>query len=51
MQVSLPVDSAVTGLDSTVLLTLTTASGTRTVTLAHDFVDKPILVVTSSTIH
>ncbi|SED98607.1 hypothetical protein [Streptomyces sp. TLI_105] len=51
VHVSLPVDSAVTGLDSTVLLTLTTTSGSRTVSVAHDFVDKPILVVTSSTIH
>ncbi|MFG3037500.1 hypothetical protein ACGFYZ_11395 [Streptomyces sp. NPDC048330] len=51
VHVSLPVDSAVTGLDSTVLLTVTTASGVRTVSLSHDFVDEPILVVTSSTIH
>ncbi|MGW5780955.1 hypothetical protein [Streptomyces sp. NPDC003863] len=51
VHVSLPVDSAVTGLDSTVVLTVNTASGARTVTVAHDFVDKPILVVTSSTIH
>ncbi|MFE0646990.1 hypothetical protein ACFVZH_00180 [Streptomyces sp. NPDC059534] len=51
VHVSLPVDSAVTGLDSTVLLTVSTASGVRTVSVAHDFVDEPILVVTSSTIH
>ncbi|GGY09292.1 hypothetical protein [Streptomyces tanashiensis] len=51
VHVSLPVDSAVRGLDSTVLLTLTTTSGSRTVSVVHDFVDAPILVVTSSTIH
>ncbi|MFE0648498.1 hypothetical protein ACFVZH_07920 [Streptomyces sp. NPDC059534] len=51
VHVSVPVDSAVTGLNSTVVLTLTTASGTRTVSLTHDFVNEPILVVTSSTIH
>ncbi|SED98417.1 hypothetical protein [Streptomyces sp. TLI_105] len=51
VHVSLPVDSAVTGLDSTVVLTVNTTSGVRTVSVAHDFVDKPILVVTSSTIH
>ncbi|MFF0429539.1 hypothetical protein ACFYUJ_34835 [Streptomyces sp. NPDC004520] len=51
VHVSLPVDSAVTGLDSTVLLTVTTSSGVRTVSLAHDFIDDPILTVTSSTLH
>ncbi|MEV8585700.1 hypothetical protein AB0424_02065 [Streptomyces sp. NPDC051180] len=51
VHVSLPVDSAVTGLDSTVVLSLTTASGPRTVSLTHDFVDEPILVVTSTTLH
>jgi hypothetical protein len=51
VHVSLPVDSAVTGLDSMVVLTLTTTSGTRTVSVPHDFVDDPVLVVTSSTIH
>jgi hypothetical protein len=51
VHVSLPVGSAVTGLDSTVAVTVNTASGARTVSVAHDFVDKPVLVVTSSTIH
>ncbi|GGY09252.1 hypothetical protein [Streptomyces tanashiensis] len=51
VHVSLPVESAFTGLDSTVVLTVNTASGARTVSVAHDFVDQPILVVTSSTIH
>ncbi|MFD7993407.1 hypothetical protein [Streptomyces mexicanus] len=51
VHVSLPVDSAVTGLDSMVVLTVTTTSGTRTVSVPHDFVDDPVLVVTSSTIH
>ncbi|MFF7779161.1 hypothetical protein ACFZCG_32635 [Streptomyces tanashiensis] len=51
VHVSLPVDSAVRGLDSTVLLTLTTASGSRTVSVVHDFVDEPVLVVTSSLLH
>ncbi|MEV7544929.1 hypothetical protein [Streptomyces sp. NPDC089915] len=51
VHVSVPVDSAVTGLDSTVSLTLTTTSNPRTVSVKHDFVDEPILVVTSSTIH
>ncbi|MFI9113846.1 hypothetical protein [Streptomyces venezuelae] len=44
-------DSAVTGLVSAVVLTVNTTSGVRTVSVAHDFVDKPVLVVTSSTIH
>ncbi|AWZ04237.1 MULTISPECIES: hypothetical protein [unclassified Streptomyces] len=51
VHVSLPVDSAITGLDSTVVLTVNTSSGARTVSVPHDFVDEPILVVTSSTIH
>ncbi|MCX5521343.1 hypothetical protein OG342_00325 [Streptomyces bobili] len=51
VHVSLPVDSAVTGLDSTIVLTVNSTSGARTVSVAHDFVDEPILVVTSSMIH
>ncbi|MGW0778340.1 hypothetical protein ACWD01_33020 [Streptomyces sp. NPDC002835] len=48
---SLPVDSAVTGLDSTVVLTVNAPSGARTVSVAHDFVDEPVLLVTSAVIH
>ncbi|MGH3380724.1 MAG: hypothetical protein ACRDP6_38915, partial [Actinoallomurus sp.] len=50
VHVMVPVDSVVTGLDSTVALTLTTAAGRRTVTVSHDFVEEPILVLTPSTI-
>jgi hypothetical protein len=50
VHVMIPIDSAVTGLDGTVALTLTTAAGQRTVTVAHDFVEEPILIVTPSVI-
>lgn len=50
VHVAVPVDSAVTGLDSTVALSLTTTAGPRTVALSHDFVDDPILVITQSTL-
>lgn len=50
VHVMVPVDSAVTGLDSTVALTLTTAAGRRTATASHDFVEEPILVLTPSMI-
>jgi hypothetical protein len=50
VHVLVPVDSVVTGLDCTVVLTLTTAAGGRTATVSHDFVGEPILIVTQSTI-
>jgi hypothetical protein len=50
VHVMVPVDSAVTGLDSTVALTRTSAAGSRTVTVPHDFVEEPILVLTPSMI-
>ena len=42
----IPVDAAVTGLDTTVVLTLSTTAGEKTVTLESDFIDEPILVLT-----
>jgi hypothetical protein len=50
VNVLVPVDSAVTGLDSTVALTLTGPAGQRTVSVSHDFVNDPILVLTQSMI-
>jgi hypothetical protein len=50
VHVLVPVDSAVTGLDSTVALTLTTPAGQRTISVSHDFVDDPILLLTQPTI-
>ena len=50
MHVLIPVDSAITGLDTTVTLTLTGSSGTSAVTVRHDFIDDPILTVTGTTI-
>jgi hypothetical protein len=46
----IPVDAAVTGLDTTVVMTVATAGGTRTVTVDHDFIDEPILVLTANAI-
>ncbi|MFG1798383.1 hypothetical protein [Nocardia sp. NPDC049149] len=46
----IPVDAAVTGMNCTVALTLSTAAGERTVTRTHDFVDQPIFVITAPTI-
>ena len=50
VNVLIPVDSAVTGLDTTVTLNITTSSGQRTVTVSHDFVDDPTLTITNNTI-
>jgi hypothetical protein len=50
VNVLIPVDSAVTGLDTTVTLNITTSSGRRTVTVSHDFVDDPTLTITNNTI-
>ena len=50
VHVLIPVDSAVTGLDTAVTLTITGSSGTSAVTVRHDFVDDPILTVTGTTI-
>lgn len=48
--VAIPVESAVTGLDCSVALTLTAAAGPRTVTVRHDFMETPILILTPNTI-
>jgi hypothetical protein len=50
VHVLIPVDSAVTGLDTAVTLTITGPGGTRAVTVHHDFVDDPILTLTDTTI-
>ncbi|MEU7143448.1 hypothetical protein ABZ942_28670 [Nocardia sp. NPDC046473] len=50
VHVIIPLGSAVTGLDCTVVFTLTTTAGTRTVSRHHDFVDEPIFVVTGNTL-
>ncbi|MFI7000312.1 hypothetical protein [Nocardia sp. NPDC050175] len=50
VHVMIPLGSAVTGLDCTVVFTLTTTAGPRTVSRAHDFVDEPIFVVTGNTL-
>jgi hypothetical protein len=50
VHVLVPVDAAVTGLDTTVTLTLNGLNGSRPVTLHHDFVDEPILTITTTTI-
>jgi hypothetical protein len=50
VNVLIPIDSAVTGLDTTVTLNITTSSGQRTVTVSHDFVDDPTLTITNNTI-
>ena len=42
----IPVASAITGLRATVALTLQSATGARTLAIAHDFVDEPIFVLT-----
>jgi hypothetical protein len=42
----IPIDAVVTGLDTTVVLTLSTTAGQRTLTIGHDFIDQPILVLT-----
>jgi len=48
VNVLVPVDSAVTGLDSTVALTLAGPAGQRAVSVSHDFVGDPVLVLTAS---
>ncbi|MFI6041716.1 hypothetical protein ACIA8C_08770 [Nocardia sp. NPDC051321] len=50
VHVLIPLGSAVTGLDCTVVFTLTTTAGTRAVRRGHDFVDEPIFVVTGNTL-
>jgi hypothetical protein len=50
VNVLIPIDSVVTGLDTTVTLNITTSSGQRTVTVGHDFVDDPTLTITNNTI-
>jgi len=50
VNVLIPIDSAVTGLDTTVTLKITTSSAQRTVTVSHDFVDDPTLTITNNTI-
>jgi hypothetical protein len=50
VHVLIPVDSAVVGLDTAVTLTITGSSGTRAVTVHHDFIDDPILTITGTTI-
>ena len=50
VHVLIPVDSAVTGLDTAVMLTITGPGGARAVTVHHDFVDDPILTLTDTTI-
>lgn len=43
-----PIESAFTGLQATVALTITSATGVREVSLSHDFIDEPILVLTEA---
>lgn len=50
VHVLIPLGSAVTGLDCTVVFTLTTTAGPRAVSRNHDFVDEPIFVITGNTI-
>ncbi|MFI6166192.1 hypothetical protein ACIBCN_05330 [Nocardia sp. NPDC051052] len=50
VHVLIPLGSAVTGLDCTVVFTLSTTAGTRAVRRGHDFVDEPIFVVTGNTL-
>ncbi|HWK47888.1 MAG TPA: hypothetical protein VNT30_24410 [Stellaceae bacterium] len=50
VHVLIPVDTAVTGLEAVVTLTITTPSGVRNFSLSHDFVDEPILTITKNTI-
>ncbi|MFD6160921.1 hypothetical protein ACFWF7_03755 [Nocardia sp. NPDC060256] len=50
VHVLIPLGSAVTGLNCTVVFTLTTTAGPRAVSRAHDFVDEPIFVVTGNTL-
>jgi len=50
VHVLIPVGSVVTGLDTAVTLTLTGPGGARTVTVHNDFMDEPILTLTSTTI-
>lgn len=47
---NVPVDALVTGLAATVTLTVTMAAQIKTVTLGHDFLDEPILVLTPATL-
>lgn len=46
VHVLVAVDAAVTGLDTTVTLTADTAAGQRVITLDHDFIDEPTLIIT-----
>jgi hypothetical protein len=50
VNVLIPVESAISGLDTTVTLSITTTAGHRSVTVSHDFVDDPTLTITTSAI-
>ncbi|MEN4478744.1 hypothetical protein [Mycolicibacterium cosmeticum] len=50
VHVAVPVTSAVTGLECTVSMTITDANGDTPVSLTHDFVTDPILIVTPGTL-
>jgi hypothetical protein len=50
VHVLIPVETAVTGLDTVVALTFTGPGGTRAVTVHNDFIHAPILTLTSTTI-
>jgi len=50
VHVQIPVDTAVTGLDCTVVLTIDDNTGQHTKTLDHDFTAEPILILTTNTI-
>jgi hypothetical protein len=49
VHVTVPVTAAVTGLESTVSLSVTTSAGNRSIAVKHDFAADPVLVVTSNT--
>jgi hypothetical protein len=50
VHVSVPVTAAVTGLESTVSLSITASTGRRSIAVKHDFAVDPVLVVTSNTL-
>lgn len=50
VHVLIPIESVFSGLRTTVVLTISSAAGERAVSLVHDFMDEPILVLTDAKI-
>jgi len=50
VHVLIPVETAITGLGTVVALTITGPGGTRSVTVHNDFIDDPILTLTTTTL-